>query len=222
MSEKMLESLSALVDGEADELELRRTLNELSVNDALRAKWSRYHLIGGVLRAQPLIDENKVRTEIWTALDLPVDDPVEVAIEHTHSRDEQGNSWVANMSRVAVAAIVAMAIVFGVNLNDETSLDQPALIAELGSPTGSPTGLPSSPSGLPDGLPNTPDNPTSANPELADATVGGDPVLGLNEYPTQLDMERAKAYWLHHAQQTAINKQPSMVPFVKMASFETQ
>jgi hypothetical protein len=44
----------------------------------------------------------------------------------------------------------------------------------------------------------------------------------MSKHPTLEDMRRANAYQLHHAQSTAINKHPSMVPFVKMASFENK
>ena len=46
------ESLSAAIDGEAEELELRRVLNAVGENPDLRAKWQRLHLIGGVMRRQ--------------------------------------------------------------------------------------------------------------------------------------------------------------------------
>ena len=52
MSEKMNESLSALVDGEADELEIRRLLNQLERDDELRATWQRYQMMGAVMRGE--------------------------------------------------------------------------------------------------------------------------------------------------------------------------
>lgn len=44
------EALSAAVDGEAAELELRRVVNGLGENAALRAEWESAHLIGAVMR----------------------------------------------------------------------------------------------------------------------------------------------------------------------------
>ena len=46
MSEKLKGSLSAVIDGEADEFELRRVLDEVDKNEELRSTWERYHLIG--------------------------------------------------------------------------------------------------------------------------------------------------------------------------------
>ena len=50
MNERINESLSALMDGEADELEVRRLLNQLEQDDELRATWHRYQLLGAVMR----------------------------------------------------------------------------------------------------------------------------------------------------------------------------
>ncbi len=43
--DKLNEALSALMDGEADELELRRILRELSSTPGLYAVWKRYHAV---------------------------------------------------------------------------------------------------------------------------------------------------------------------------------
>ncbi len=52
MTEQLKQSLSAVVDGEADAFELRRVLDELEHDAELRATWSRYHLIGSVIRGE--------------------------------------------------------------------------------------------------------------------------------------------------------------------------
>lgn len=48
--EALRESLSAAVDGEATQLELRRVLNALGNDADLRAEWGRAHLVGAVAR----------------------------------------------------------------------------------------------------------------------------------------------------------------------------
>jgi len=52
------EHLSALVDDEAGDFERRRMLDELIASEGDRQRWSRYHLIGDVMRgdAPPVID----------------------------------------------------------------------------------------------------------------------------------------------------------------------
>ncbi|MFM7119618.1 MAG: sigma-E factor negative regulatory protein, partial [Gammaproteobacteria bacterium] len=52
MTEQLKQSLSAVIDGEADAFELRRVLDELDRDADLRATWSRYHLIGSVIRGE--------------------------------------------------------------------------------------------------------------------------------------------------------------------------
>ena len=46
------EALSALMDGESQELELRRSLDSIEKNDALRAWWSRQQQVSEILQSQ--------------------------------------------------------------------------------------------------------------------------------------------------------------------------
>jgi len=50
--EKLKESLSALMDNEASEFEFRRVLKECAVNDDLKLKWERFHLISAAIRGE--------------------------------------------------------------------------------------------------------------------------------------------------------------------------
>ena len=52
MSEQLKESLSAVMDGEADEFEIRRVLNETANDSELRGVWERYHLVRSVMRGE--------------------------------------------------------------------------------------------------------------------------------------------------------------------------
>ena len=52
MSEQLKESLSAVMDGEADEFEIRRVLNEAADDPELRGVWERYHLVRSVMRGE--------------------------------------------------------------------------------------------------------------------------------------------------------------------------
>lgn len=55
-SERLGESLSAVMDGEADDLALRRLIQESAVDPVLAEKWERYHLTRDVIhgRGRPL------------------------------------------------------------------------------------------------------------------------------------------------------------------------
>ncbi len=226
MSEKMNESLSALMDGEADELELRRTLNELSENDELRSRWERYHLISAVLKKEPQIDQVRIKTGIWAALDLEEESQSEdILISASKIQASGVRSWSGNIGKLAVAATVAIAVVLGVDTGTDSGLDsgQPAqLVAESSIVESALSTVPESISeeGVNSetaGLLVASSEAVAGNDELQQASVEF-----MSKHPTLEDMQRANAYQLHHAQSTAINKHPSMVPFVKMASFENK
>lgn len=51
-SDQLLESLSALVDNEASELEVRRILKNVERNPEVRERWRRYNMIGSILRKE--------------------------------------------------------------------------------------------------------------------------------------------------------------------------
>lgn len=226
MSEKMNESLSALMDGEADELELRRTLNELSENDDLRSRWERYHLISAVLKKEPQIDHVRIKTGIWAALDLEEGNQSEdILISANKMQASDVRSWRGNLGKLAVAATVAIAVVLGVSTGTDSGLDsgQPAQLVAESNVANTP--LVTATESL--GKENVSPEPGGLLVANTDATAGN-PVVQqagvefMSKHPTLEDMRRANAYQLHHAQSTAINKHPSMVPFVKMASFENK
>ena len=50
--DKDKEALSALMDGESQELELRRSLDSVEDDDALRAWWSRQQQVSEILQSQ--------------------------------------------------------------------------------------------------------------------------------------------------------------------------
>ena len=54
MTEKFNEFVSAMLDDEADEFEIRRVLGEIAGNSDLKSTWSRYHVISSVLKREGL------------------------------------------------------------------------------------------------------------------------------------------------------------------------
>ena len=50
--ERDREALSAVMDGEAQELELRRTLDAVSADASLRDRWQRHHRVRDALHGQ--------------------------------------------------------------------------------------------------------------------------------------------------------------------------
>jgi len=54
MSEQQRQQVSALVDGETDPVLTHATVAALEANAGLKDAWERYHLIGNVLRGEPI------------------------------------------------------------------------------------------------------------------------------------------------------------------------
>ncbi len=193
MSEKLRESLSATVDDEADEFELRRVLDEMEKDEDLRETWERYHLIGSHMRglvtprAEDTAGGRNLREQIWAALDLEHSQSVNEMADvepAAQSDDSVRGPWLGRITGLAVAATVAFAIVFGFNSIDQD--DEAAMTVAV------------------------------------DTMKIGAPELGRIELQQEVsasDLQRANAYYLHHVQQQALN-QPSVASFVKLVTYE--
>ncbi|MEC8442778.1 MAG: sigma-E factor negative regulatory protein [Pseudomonadota bacterium] len=140
MNDRMKESLSALCDGECDELEVRRVLNQVGQEPELREQWHNYHLMGAVMRgeAASAVDLSK---GVMQALDgLPMDDIV-AAPERAGASPTPATVTTAELSTTsgwmpqwlvsgAVAASVTIAVLVGARLINETQTTQPLMLAQ--------------------------------------------------------------------------------------------
>ncbi len=104
MSHQSLEeSLSAVMDGEADELELRRVL--ASENAALRARWARQQLVRDVLHGQT----------VRPHLDLAAGVAAAIEAEERSARGKVASPGLwQRFGRHVVAASVTLAVLAGV------------------------------------------------------------------------------------------------------------
>lgn len=98
------ESLSAAIDGEAEELELRRVLNAVESDADMRAKWQRAHLIGSVLRGES--PQMIGRSPDWHA----------IAAEKSSADADAGmavgeHRWSGPIIGVGIAAAAMLAVV---------------------------------------------------------------------------------------------------------------
>ncbi len=113
------ESLSALMDGEAQELELRRLLQQLLDNHELRAKWSRYQLASSILHKQP---HSRIAS-------FNLADAVQLAIQQDVSIEKNtAGGWQKSAMRFAVAASVALVVVTGVQWQQHAGLGNQSVI----------------------------------------------------------------------------------------------
>ena len=104
------ESISALADGESNDLDLQRVLNANkdggSEQELVRETWQRYQLVGSLMRGESeLSDLGDISERVKQAI---ADEPeVKVA--------PQPQNWWKNMAgKSAVAAAVTFAMIFGV------------------------------------------------------------------------------------------------------------
>lgn len=67
-SRRSLENLSAAVDGEATDAELREVLDESSADPEVRAAWARYHSIGAAMRGEWQPGGESLRERVWQSL----------------------------------------------------------------------------------------------------------------------------------------------------------
>jgi sigma-E factor negative regulatory protein RseA len=197
MSEKLKESLSAVIDGEADEFELRRVLDEVGKDAGLQQSWERYHLIGAVMRRERVMSVDRIRDAVWNELqtDETVEPPAADAPPPLEVVEKSGpGRWTA----AAVAATVALAVVIGylqVDSGDGGSMDVPSVAA--GTVGGSVE---------------------AAGAALAQTEVRE---VALTSEVSASDQLRTDAYKIYHMQQVGMS-QSGFSGFVRMVSYERE
>jgi sigma-E factor negative regulatory protein RseA len=210
MTEMLRQSLSAVIDDEADAFELRRVLDELDRDPDLRGVWARYHLIGAHLRGEREVPasrpaDGRLRDLVWQALahDVAAMEADSVADLRDAGEPEAADPparrhWAGRVTALAVAASVAFAVVIGF---DALRLDDPDAVPQVAAETAGPA----------PGL-------SAAVPTAASGSGTISPVRLATEVSAS-DVRRAQAYMLHHAQQQALN-QAGVMSLVKMATYE--
>ncbi|MDB4048572.1 RseA family anti-sigma factor [Luminiphilus sp.] len=115
-SEREFETLSAVMDNEADELELRRVLDAASSDPALRARWRRQQMVRELLQTRRVNQPN-----------------IEVSSAVTEALTGEKSAYRNPLWSMAVAASVTMALVLGGQqlLVPKTSVMQGSVVSDL-------------------------------------------------------------------------------------------
>ena len=122
------ESISALMDNQASELELQRILKASEQDSDVKATWSRYQITSALLKGDkaPVFSSSVMSdfsARISAAIDaeetLQVDESTKVSVEQT--KPQQG-LWY-QLGRVALVASVAGGMVLGVNQFNAIGVD---------------------------------------------------------------------------------------------------
>jgi len=119
------ESLSALVDGEASEIELHRLLREIGQEDLnvseVKNSWAAYQQIRSVMGNHPIYSAQQhleLNRQIGAAIDAETDFVVDT------SRLVKNNRYIKPLGGLAVAASLTLAVMVGfnqLNTDDEIS-----------------------------------------------------------------------------------------------------
>jgi len=201
------ESLSALMDGEADELELHRLL-KLSGDGKLRRQWTRWQVARAALhrKTQQIQVPEDFAARVAAALQEEASAPA--AARAARRLPWQRRRWLAAFGQVAVTASVALAVLGGVRLYQGFSerASSPALAQQRAA-------LPTSGLFLP---------PEGAQPAAYGSTMPRPPAaLPVPTLQADWQLERLPDYLRGHSH-SGLQGIEGVLPYARAASFGEQ
>lgn len=191
--ETLHESLSAVMDNQADELELRRVL-AASEDADVRATWQRYQLARAVLHKDLLEPRLDIAAAVSAAL---ADEPVPV-------QQRPRASW-RSLGRLAVAASVTVAVLVGVRFYNQDQITGAQMAQQATQPMMS--------------LPQV-QGPALLAGFSSEAEQA--PATGLPAQPSNWHEQRLPSYLRQHAQQAAMSGAEGALPYARAASLENR
>lgn len=229
MSERLRESLSALMDDEADDLELGRILRAMDSGEAdLAATWSRYQLVSAVLKGHPgTVGLRPLALDLEQADAEPTAaeaDPAMVASEPgMKGAVERGRGRRALGSFAVAASLTAVAVV-GWQWQNTGPDEGSALPMTASAPLVAPAMAPASTSVPPlrpadqRGLLMA-SEPGRAGRELPRASSSS--MSAPSSANPDIDLRKqVEAYMVRHAEHNALHSRSGMMPFARMAAFD--
>lgn len=143
MSERLRESLSAVMDGEANQFEVRRVLDELRRDAPLRGDWLRFSQVSAALQGAPANARRGLADQVWKRLQDDSSNVPEASAEGRR-RPNHSPAWG---HLTAVAALAAVGISFGVLFTDvregEQAVPDKAADSQVENPQPATAGAPS-------------------------------------------------------------------------------
>ena len=192
MSEQLRESLSALMDDEANELEVERLLREMSGAESLRQTWARYHIARDSMKGQSIGHHG---------IDLSARVREAVAQEK-QSLGSAAQRWLRPAASFAVAASVAATVVLGGQQLSQQGAADPAQADRVMA------GM------APVGMVNT----LGATPVRASYGSQAVPALRPASHTAYRELARLrlKQFGQAHAEQAALNTPQGLIPFARV------
>lgn len=202
---KLQESLSALMDNEASELELHRLLKATESDDQIRESWKNYHLAASALRGDtPGVAPVDLSRQISAAI---ADEP-----EHRVGKPQSGlgRIWQA-AGRMAVAASVAGAVVIGAQQYLAT---EAPMVAQAPESVGGAAGL------VPDGFQapnlNTRTVNISDGPVLVSQPERSTVTYQPSAQQNQAIEQHLNQLMLQHAENASQNSAQGLLPYARI------
>lgn len=210
MNDKHLEELSALMDGEASELEVRRVLGNIEKDQALCHKWARYQLTSSILKG-----ETHGLATHWSAFDLSarvsqaLDAEPELKIAPA-GKKRLGAAMIRPFANVAVAASVSAAVILGWQgyQGQPQSVSGPVALT-VPAATGVSVGLPVAGNGL---------MPVSQG-SSAIRSVPAIPRQDIIRYNPDVD-DQLNQYLISHSSNAAMNTANGVAPYARVVGLK--
>lgn len=200
MSDKLRESVSALMDGEVSELELRRVLTHADSAE-VRERWRGYQLARGAISGDSLRFAN-----------VDLSSQVAAAVEaEAVPAGQRLSPWWKSLGGLAVAASVAAVVVVGgqgLQVNE-----QPAAVETVDSGTGAGRVYPASGQAV------------SGSRSGQVAVSAEFPASGVQRAAANVDADREAErrlhkYLLQHTERAALNNGQGMINFARVPEIE--
>ena len=195
--ESRKEVLSALLDGEAGELELRQLLRDLAGEPEQLAQWYRFQTAKAALHGEPVFHAPNFAASVRSAID---EDPSQEALPKAGGLTVIGRA----IGSFAVAASVAAVVVVGGQQIAQTGVDDASQVARVGA--------------VPVGVVNT----AGAVPVQASYGTRALPVLEPADRTAyrELARQRLRRYSQEHAEHASLNTPQGMLPFARVPVIE--
>ncbi len=197
MSNDLRESLSALMDGEASELELRRILKDADPDS--QAYWGRLHKQRGAMHGEPH----------FPALDISASVSAAIAREGAHTA-KPVFEWRKPLAGVAVAASVAALVVFGLGGNPGQA--GAPLVADSEAPVAVQEG----------GRVYLASPQTSVGAVTASVSSTPGSVPRYQHVDDQQSRKRFERFLQQHTERAALNNGQGMVTYARLVSHEAE
>ena len=108
----LAESISALMDNQASELELQRILKACDQDADVKATWSRYQIVSASLRGEQV---SVIGSDFAARISATIDEEAALVAQPTAVTKKSQQGWFYQLGRVALVASVAGGVVLGVN-----------------------------------------------------------------------------------------------------------